>query len=239
MGQQAGIVERDAVIQGTGGAQVPVFMAEPQGKRDAARVAIVPEIFGLTPWVRETARRLAREGFRAVAVEQFSRDPLPPEPGWPALLARMSRLSFPGLVADLRTALSLLGDTGKEGVIGFCMGGTAALLLAGDGKPLDAAVSCYGRPRFSLDLGPLRPVHPLDAAAQIRCPVLGVYGESDSSIPPEDVSALRAALPRGSEVATYPAGHAFLNDTRPELYSATQAPLAWAKIIGFLRRTLD
>ncbi len=239
MGQKAGIIERDAFLQGFDGAQVPVFVAEPQGAPGAGRLAIVPEIFGITPWVRETARRLAREGFRAVAVEQFSRDPLPDDPGWPALLARMRRLSLPGLLTDLRAALELLGGTGKQGVIGFCMGGTVAILMAGDGKPLDAAVSCYGRPRLAFEIGPLRPEEPLDAARGIRCPVLGVYGDQDASIPSEDVNALRAVLPRGSEIATYPAGHAFLNDTRPDFYSADQAPLAWAKITGFLRRTLD
>lgn len=238
MGQTGGVVERETKLRGFDGAEVPVFIAEPQGAPGAPRVAIVQEIFGITPWVRDVARRLAREGFRAVAVEQFSREPLGDDPGWPALIARMNNLSFPGLVTDLRAGLELLGGDSKTSVIGFCMGGTIALLFAADGKPLDACVSCYGRVRLAQELGPLHPEHPLDVASRIRCPVLGIYGEKDASIPLADLDALREKLPRGSEIALYPAGHAFLNDTRPDFHSPGQAPLAWAKITGFLRRTL-
>ena len=237
MGQRAAIVEREASFTAADGVVVPAFIAEPQAAPGAPRLLIAPEYFGLTPWVREVARRLAREGFRAVAVEIFARDPLPPGANPQALMARAGRLSWPGAVADLRAGFRLLEGPGKAGSIGFCMGGSLSLLLAAGGG-LDAAVSCYGRVKYAGELNALRPEHPLTAAARIPCPVLGIYGKEDAGIPLADVAALEAALPTGSVVALYEAGHAFLNDTRPEMYVGPQATLAWAKIVGFLHRRL-
>ena len=85
---------------------------------------------------------------------------------------------------------------------------------------------------------PTKAENAIDAARRIRCPVLGIYGKRDTGIPVADAEALRGVLPEGSEVAFYEAGHAFLNDTRPQMYVADQATLAWAKIAGFLRRHL-
>lgn len=239
MGQETGILENDLDVRATDGAMLPAFLCEPPGVDDAPLVVIAPEAFGLTPWVRSVARRLAHEGFRAIAVEIFARDPLPEGSEWPACLARIGRTSYPQAVRDLRAALDH-AEVSREKLasIGFCMGGSLSLLLAADGRRLDAAVSCYGRLHHAALDGALRPEHALDAVARIRCPVLGVYGKNDSSIPAAEAEALRGAVPPGSDVHLYDAGHAFLNDTRPELHAPDQATLAWAKIVGFLRRTL-
>ena len=77
-----------------------------------------------------------------------------------------------------------------------------------------------------------------DVLAGIPCPVLGVYGKRDPGIPVEAAEELGKALPKNSELVFYEAGHAFLNDTRPDMYVADQAEKAWAKIIGLLRRNL-
>ena len=238
MGQETGILENDLQVRAGDGARLPAFLCEPPGVDNAPLVVIAPEAFGLTPWIRSVARRLAHEGFRAIALELFVRDPLPAGSAQAAYFERVGRTSYPQAVSDLRAALDHAGVSGEKlGSIGFCMGGTLSLLLAADGRRLDAAVGCYGRVRHAA-LGELRPEHPIDAVARIRCPVLGVYGRADASIPIADVDALRAKAPPGSDVHLYQAGHAFLNDTRPELYSAEQATLAWAKITGFLRRKL-
>lgn len=239
MGQETGILENDLKVRATDGAMLPAFLCEPPGVDDAPLLVIAPEIWGLTPWVRSVAKRLAHEGFRAIALELFARDPLPAGSDKPAYFARMGRTSFPQAVRDLRAALDLAAvSSEKLGTIGFCMGGSLALLLAADGRRLDAAVSCYGILRQQALDETLRPEHALDAVERVRCPVLGVYGKNDQSIPVKDVEQLRAKVPEGSDVHLYDAGHAFLNESRPEVYSADQSVLAWAKIVGFLRRTL-
>jgi len=234
MGQEAGVQESQVTLRGADGAQVPCHLAEPPGVPHAAGVVIVPEIFGLTDWIRGSARRLAGFGFRAAAVELFARDPLP-EPerqAMPALMERVQRLSWLGALDDLRAGAAHLRERGarRVGCIGFCMGGTHALLYSAD--PIDAVVSCYGRLRH--------PGDPLAAARRGRCPVLGIYGAKDTSIPLADVEELRRAIAHrpGSEVHVYEAGHAFLNDHRPQLHDSEQASLAWAKIEGFLLRNL-
>jgi carboxymethylenebutenolidase len=148
-------------------------------------------------------------------------------------MERSARLDIPQAVRDLHTALDALAP-GKAASIGFCLGGALSILAAAEGG-ISACVDCYGRPRWRHSTGA---PDAIDAARRLACPVLAIYGKRDAGIPLEQVEELRAALPARSEVALYDAGHAFLNDTRPDMYVADQAELAWAKIIGFLRRTL-
>lgn len=213
---------------------VPAFVAEPSGAPSAPRIVIAPEIFGVSPWVESVARRLAHDGFRAIAPEIFVRDKEPVGPDIQSWMARIGRLDIQQAVRDLRAALDALGGEGKKAAIGFCLGGALALLAAAEGG-LSACVACYGRPRWAQrTVAP----NPIDAARRIDCPVLGVYGTRDPGIPVAQAEELRAALPEGSELALYDAGHAFLNDTRPDMYVAGQATLAWSRITGFLRRQL-
>ncbi|HYV67441.1 MAG TPA: dienelactone hydrolase family protein [Myxococcales bacterium] len=234
MGQEAGVTESEVFLRGADGAGVPCFVAEPAGSPRAAGVVIAPEIFGLSAWIRSSARRLAEFGLRAAAVEVFAREPLPdPEHApMPVLMARMQRLGWLGALDDLRAGAAYLRErgAGRIGCIGFCMGGTLSLLYSGD--PIDAAVACYGRLHH--------PAEPLVAVGRGRSPVLGIYGSKDTGIPLADVAELRGALMHrpGSEVHVYDAGHAFLNDHRPAHHDSEQAALAWAKIEGFLLRNL-
>jgi carboxymethylenebutenolidase len=235
MGQEAGVVTSELFVHGQDGAPVPCYLAEPAGVEHPAGVVIAPEIFGVSEWIRASTRRLAEFGFRALAVEVFARELLPEgeRAPMPVLMARMRRLSWLGALDDLRSGAALLRERGsrKIGSIGFCMGGTLSLLYSAD--PIDAAVACYGRLQH--------PAQPLDAVRRGRSPVLGVYGSRDPGIPLDDVQALRRALASrpGSDVHLYEAGHAFLNDHRPEHHDSEQAALAWAKIEGFLLRNLE
>jgi carboxymethylenebutenolidase len=234
MGQQTAVAERELVLRAADGAQIPVFIAEPAGAPGAPRVVIAPEIFGVSQWIKSVARRLAHEGFRAVAPEIFARDREPVGSDMQAWMARIRRLDIPQAVRELRSSLELL-QGGPAASIGFCLGGALSLLAASEGG-LSACVACYGRPRWMVETPA---PHAIDAARRISCPVLGIYGKRDAGIPLAAVEELRAALPAGSELALYEAGHAFLNDTRAEMYVADQAALAWAKIVGFLRRSLS
>jgi carboxymethylenebutenolidase len=131
----------------------------------------------------------------------------------------------------------------KIAVIGFCMGGQYALLAACACRGLSACVPFYGMLRYAEGLDPSRkPRSPLEALADLRCPVLGLYGEEDPIIPVADVRELEERLAKsrqGGEVRLYAgAGHAFMNDTRPEMYRPTAAADAWPRSVAFLRREL-
>lgn len=233
MGQQTGIVERRIELRATDGVLLPAFVAEPGAAVDAPRIVIAPEIFGVSPWIENVARGLAHEGFRAIAPEIFARDREPSGEDRQSWMARIGRLDIPQAVRDLRTALEQLRGT-ADAVLGFCLGGALAILTAAEGG-MRACVDCYGRPRWSHRTPA---PHAIEAAREVRCPVLGIYGRRDPGIPVEQAEELRAALPEGSELSFYQAGHAFLNDTRPEMYVEDQATLAWSRILGFLRRQL-
>ena len=180
------------------------------------------------------ARRLAREGFRAIAPEIFVRDREPVGKDRESWMARIGRLDIPQAVRDLLAALEQLPAPGKAGAVGFCLGGALSILAAAEGG-LDACVDCYGRPRW---MQATKAPNAIDALDRIRAPVLAIYGQRDPGIPVEEAENLRPRLPPRSELVFYQAGHAFLNDTRPEMYVADQAVLAWAKMVGFLRREL-
>jgi carboxymethylenebutenolidase len=234
VGQEAGVLESEIVLRAGDGFSVRALLAEPPGAHRAAGVVIAPEIFGLMPWIRSVAQRFAQWGYRAAAVEVFARDPLHDPASRPSaeLVARMERLDWKQAVADLRSAAHHLRGIGapKVGVVGFCMGGTLAL-LASD-HSFQAVVACYGRLRHAAD--------PLAVVGRGRAPLLGIYGARDESIPLDSVDDLREAVASRphSEVALFDAGHAFLNDTRMDRYADEAAALAWSKIEGFLLRTL-
>jgi len=109
-------------------------------------------------------------------------------------------------------------------------------------KKLSACVSWYGMLRYA-ENDDLKPASPLQLASQLSCPYLGLFGAEDQIIPLADVEELRSILQREGktfELETYSgAGHAFLNDTRPDAYRPTVASVAWPRAVAFFRRWLE
>ena len=132
------------------------------------------------------------------------------------------------------------------GVTGFCMGGMYALLAACGGGGLSASVAYYGLLSHAhgilhdeQGLDPTRkPRQPLDAVADLACPLLCFYGDQDEFVPMADIEALHEGLSAArhpAEVVIYDdAGHAFMNDTRPDAYRPETAKLAWGRMLAFL-----
>jgi carboxymethylenebutenolidase len=168
----------------------------------------------------------------------------------------MRALSDPEAIADVREAAAFLArhpaSAGRPvGVVGFCMGGMVALLAACAASELAAAVPFYGL--LSHEHGLLyadagldpekKPRQPLAAAADLLCPLLCFFGAEDEYIPMSDVERLRqqlAAVEMPTEVVVYPdAGHAFLNDTRPDAYRPEAARDAWSRMLAFLHSRLE
>lgn len=217
-------------------------------------VVMIHDVWGLSDHTRDLARRLAGEGFGVLAVDLYRREPEVKieSPG-----AFMRQQSDPQVLADVQEAVGHLkqhpATQGRPvGVTGFCGGGMYTLLAACTGTGLSAAVAFYGllsyehgllAPPEGERLDPERkPRSPLDAAADLRCPLLAFFGDQDEFVPLEDVRELEWRLTktgREAEVVVYPgAGHAFMNDTRPQAYRPETARDAWARTVGFFRRHL-
>src|SRR5690349_15491656 len=214
------------------------FLAQPDAG-PVPGVVIIPDVWGLSDHQRDIARRLAADGFAALAIDPYRKtgkgeitDPF----------AWIRTLSDPVILETVQEAIDALPGR-KVGVMGFCMGGQYALLAACSCRGLSACVSFYGMVRYESGLDPARkPRSPLDAVADLRCPLLGLYGEEDAFIPVADVAELRrrlAAAGKDADIRLYPgARHAFMNDTRPAAYRPEAAADAWRRMLVFFRERL-
>jgi carboxymethylenebutenolidase len=217
------------------GATVEGYLASPENGGGPA-VVIIQEWWGLVPHIEEVCDRFAAEGFFALAPDLYHGDKAsneePDEAG-----KLMMGLRLEEARRDMSGAVDALIDrSGAErvGVVGFCMGGGLALLLATD-RP-DSVAACvpfYGAIPWE-DVKPDWPA--LGAAVQVH------VGDKDAwamgfaeSLAPELIE-----LGKDTETHVYEgADHAFFNDTRPEVYDEAASTLAFERTLAFLHSHLD
>ena len=202
----------------------------PQTERSPA-VVLLQEYWGLNDHVRHLAERLADEGFVVLAPDLY--DGKSTKDG--AEAAKMMQALDPAATLDkIAGAVQHLAThartTGKVGVTGFCMGGAYAFTAAAIVPGVAAAVPFYGFPdRTKVDLG------------AITCPVQAHFAKTDPWAKPALAETLRdelVAKGRKMELYVYDAQHAFMNDTRPEVYSPDDAKLAWGRMVAFFKANL-
>jgi carboxymethylenebutenolidase len=238
-----------AVSDGTvlsDGFRVPIYEARPASPGKYPVVVVIPEVFGMHEHIRDVTRRFAREGFLAVTFEPYAREGgVLNLPDLDAVRKVVDPVPDARVMADLDAIVawakkqpSALAD--RIGMTGFCRGGMYTLLYAARNRELKAAVPWYGQLRPALTPG-VRNAGPLDVAAQINAPVLGLYGAEDLGIPVADVKTLETALKaagRTAEFVIYPgAPHAFFADYRPS-YRADAAKDAWGRCIAWFNKYL-
>ncbi len=207
------------------GFKVPAFFAAPAGKTNLPVVLVVQEIFGVHEYIADTCRRFAKAGYLAIAPELYARQGDPTKYGEIAKLIAevVNKVPDAQVMADLDGAVKWAGanggDLAKVAVTGFCWGGRITWLYAAQG-PVKAGVAWYGRMVGTPN--DLMPKNPIDLAANMRAPVLGLYGEKDGGIPLDTLDKMKAVLATGnaaskaSQFVVYPdAPHAFHADYRP------------------------
>jgi carboxymethylenebutenolidase len=228
--------------------KLPAYRAMPAGKANAPLVLVVSEVFGVHEYIADVARRFARQGYMAIAPELFVRQGDAGSYGELAKLLSEVVAKTPDreVMADLDACVAWAkaqgADTSKLGITGFCWGGRITWLYSAHNPGVKAGVAWYGRLVGAAN--PLQPSHPVDVAARLAGPVLGLYGGQDAGIPLETVDRMKAALAAGSaaakksEFVIYPdAPHAFHADYRPSYVKAAaddgwQRCLAWFKAHG-------
>jgi len=217
-------------------------------RRDERRPAIVVihDVRGLSEHYRDVARRLANDGFFALAIDLYSREGMPLLPNMEAVFTWMRHLDDRRVLADIEGGVRFLLSRPEVrarsiGITGFCMGGRYAMLAASNSQHLAACASFYGMLRDG-ETSELKPASPLDRAPQLNCPFLGLFGEDDGLIPRADVKQLEGILRKTGKIfqtKIYPgAGHAFMNDTRPDTFRPQVAKDAWNRAITFFRTHL-
>jgi carboxymethylenebutenolidase len=130
--------------------------------------------------------------------------------------------------------------------MGYCSGGRHAFLIGCRAPEFDALVDCWGGNVVVDDpkaLNDKRPVAPIDLAANIKCPILGLFGNDDENPNRDQVNRTEAVLKKlGKDYALHRydnAGHAFFNAARGSAYRAEQAADGWAKVFDFFHKHLD
>lgn len=242
-----GLDEGEARIPVPGGL-MPAYYARPARGSKLPIVLVVQEIFGVHEHIRDVCRRFARLGAIAVAPELFARQGDPSKIADIQTLIRdiVSKVPDAQVMADLDATLDWArtrarGQEGKVGITGFCWGGRITWLYAAHSAGIAAGVAWYGR--VVGQPSALQPFHPIDVAATLRAPVLGLYAGEDAGIPLEGVESMRAAFSRegasaasrGSDIVVYPAaGHGFYADYRAS-YRREDAQDAFRRAVAFLR----
>ncbi len=228
------------------GGAYPAFRALPRAAGAQPGLIVIHDLCGPGDFVAEVARRLARAGYAALAVDLFSRSMDRPDPSdLEALERRMMRLADDAAVEDLMAAeryLHGLSQVAARGVgaLGFGMGGLYAYLLGCQDEMVRAVVDFYGAIVYERTT-PEKPISPIERAPNLRCPLLCFFGEDDTEIPVDHVRRLEKRLRRERkefESRVYPGcGHGFFDETR-ESYQAEAAGDAWEKTLAFLARHL-
>lgn len=222
---------------------IPAYRAMPDKGKPFPIVLVVQEIFGVHEHIKDVCRRLAKQGYLAIAPELFFRQ------GDVSQLTEVneivskvvSKVPDAQVMSDLDATAAWCaansGDASRLAITGFCYGGRITWLYCAHNPKVKAGVAWYGR--LASPVTDLQPKHPLDIADQLKTPVLGLYGGKDQGIPLESVEKMRAALKRNgskSEIVVYPdAPHAFNSDYRPS-YREDAAKDGWSRMLAWFKR---
>jgi carboxymethylenebutenolidase len=226
----------DSIDCGDAG-HMDIHLWTPAGNPVAA-VLLIQEIFGVGPYIRAVAERLADAGYIVGAPDVFWRlernwEAGHDEEGLSQSMAKVQQLDVPAAIADCGTALAHLaaldGVTAKPGVLGFCLGGTLAWGVAAAADP-SVCVSYYGSGVPDM-IGMIDDVH---------CPTLFHFGNADAFMADDAVSRVNAAIEgrEGFVINVENAGHAFDNHEAAMFYNEPAAHSAWAKTMAFLSANL-
>jgi carboxymethylenebutenolidase len=212
--------------------EVRASFARPKGDEKLPAVIVIHENRGLNPHTKDVARRVALEGFLAIAPDALSPLGGTPEDSNEArsLIGKLdSEATVKNFVAAVKYLKTHPQSTGKVGVVGFCWGGGIANQVAVNSPDLDAAVPFYGRQPASEDVPKIK--------ASMLLHYAGLDERINAGIPAFE-EALKAASVDYRIYMYEGAAHAFFNDTNAGRYHEEAAKLAWERTIAFLKEKL-
>jgi carboxymethylenebutenolidase len=224
--------------------EISAYRAMPASGENFPVVLVVQEIFGVHEHIQDVCRRFAKLGYLAIAPEMFARqgDVSNMSDVQEIISKVVSKVPDAQVMSDLDATLtwaekSAKGNLDKLGITGFCWGGRITWLYSAHNPKVKAGVAWYGR--LVGQSTPLTPKHPVDIAAELKVPILGLYGGSDNGIPNQTVEQMRDSLKGGgsaSEIVLYPdTPHAFFADYRPS-YRQEQAEDGWKRLQAWFKQ---
>jgi len=238
----SGINAGEVKIESSGG-EIPAYRAVPQKGKNFATVLVVQEIFGVHEHIKDICRRLAKQGFLAIAPELYARqgDVAAIEDIQQIIRDVVSKVPDSQVMSDLDAtadwAVKNGGDPNRLSATGFCWGGRIVWLYAAHNPKLKAGAAWYGR--LTGQPSDLTPKHPVDVVEDLKAPVLGLYGGKDTGIGMDQVDKMKAAIKSAggkSMIQVYDeAPHGFHADYRPS-YREQDAKDAWGRMLIWFKR---
>jgi carboxymethylenebutenolidase len=222
--------------------EMPVYFARPANVANPPVILVAMEIFGLHEYIRDVTRRLGHMGALAIAPDYYFRKGDLTKVSeiqqlFPLVNSKPDKELFSDLDATVDWAKSQGGDTNRLGIMGFCRGGRTVWLYSTHNPNLKAGVAFYGS--LADPENDAWPKNALSAAADVKEPVLGLYGAEDTGIKVDDVKAMEAKLKaagKTSEFHVYPgAPHGFHADYRPS-YREQQSKEAWGELTKWFKK---
>jgi carboxymethylenebutenolidase len=241
----AGITAGDAEVA-IGSYNMPVYEARPASGGPAPIVVCISEVWGVHEWVRDVTRRFAKAGFYAVAPELFKREGgVAQLPNIQDILKIVFSVPRKQVMGDVAAAVDWAkkrpgARADRAGVTGHCWGGSTVYQVAATNPDMKAGVVWYGPPARPYPDQP-NPVTGFDVAKDIKIPMLGLFGETDTGPAPAEARKMFDMLKQvnpADEIVVYPgAGHGFFADYRPS-YNAAASADAWKRCTGWFDKYL-
>lgn len=223
------------------GTHFAAYYARADNPTARAQVLIYPDVRGLHDFYKALSMRFAEAGIDALAIDYFGRTAgMAPRDDSFEYMPHVEQMEINSFFSDVRAAVAYLREHSRQGsepeaifTLGFCMGGSLSMVSATQDLGQTAAIAFYAglsRPRA-------RGKSVLEAADQVRVPVLGLFGGADPSIPPSDIDKLVQGLDKAGvehEIVVYPdAPHSFF-DRKYEEFSKESAD-AWTRALDFIK----
>lgn len=224
---------------------IPAYVAKPATGNLFPTILVIQEIFGVHEHIKDICRRLAKQGYLAIAPELYARqgDPRSYSNVQELITRLVSKIPDRQVISDLDACVAWAQDnagSGRVGITGFCWGGRITWLYAAHNPMIRAGVAWYGR--ISGPVSAMNPENPIDAGKKLFGPVLGLYGGQDAGIPLDTVDNLRQVLAEGSVesrasliVVYEKAPHAFHADYRPS-YRKEEAEDGWKRLLSWFKQ---
>jgi carboxymethylenebutenolidase len=224
--------------------EIPAYRAMPSDGGPFPVVLVVEEIFGVHEHIKDMCRRFAKLGYMAVAPELFARqgDVSKIKEIGDIVSKVVSKVPDAEVMSDLDATVRWAKETGKGNtdklsITGFCWGGRIVWLYAAHNPKLKAGVAWYGPLVGKPD--ELHPKTALELAADLKAPVLGLYGGADTHITSEHIEQMRKAMKEANkpgEIVVYPgAPHGFNADYRPS-YHREAAEDGWKRLQEWFKK---
>ncbi len=222
---------------------VPAYRAMPAKGGPFPTVLVVQEIFGVHEHIKDVCRRFAKLGYFAVATEMYARQgDVSKLKDMQEIFKVVSKVPDAQVMSDLDATLAWAkasgkADTSRLGITGFCWGGRIVWLYSAHNPSLKAGVAWYGR--LVGEHTENQPKYPIDLAAEVKAPILGLYGGDDKGIPVASVEKMLGALKasgKTAEIEVYPnTPHAFFADYRPS-YRPAAAEDGWKRLLTWFKK---